>query len=39
MTSLAVPAPIEAASTPKVVAPPTFGPRIIIGLVAGFLGR
>jgi len=37
MTSLAVPAPIEAASTPKVVAPPTFGPRIIIGLVGVLL--
>ena len=37
MTSLAVPAPLEAASTPKVAAPPTFGPRIIIGLVGVLL--
>lgn len=37
MTSLAVPAPLEAASTPKVAAPPTFEPRIIIGLVGVLL--
>ena len=37
MTSLAVPATLEAASAPKAVAPPSFGPRIILGLVGVLL--
>jgi DHA2 family multidrug resistance protein len=37
MTSLAVPATLEAASKPSVGTPPVFGPRIIIGLVGVLL--
>ncbi|WP_347903089.1 MFS transporter [Pseudomonas purpurea] len=37
MTSLAVPATLQAASKPAAAAPPVFGPRIIIGLVGVLL--